>query len=182
MKNEMPSMLRHLSDKDLIARINGLTAREREATAQIVVHLAELDTRDVHLREGYASLFVYCRDALGFSDSEAFNRIEVARAGRRFPLIRRAVWVRDLGRCAFVGSTGHRCNERRFVEFHHVDPHALGGEASVDLIALRCRAHNDYEGSVYFGKKKRAPSDGSARVGEAGVAYRSRSAIARTAG
>jgi hypothetical protein len=61
--------------------------------------------------------------------------------------VKRAVWVRDLGRCAFIGTSGHRCNERRFVEFHHVDPHALGGEATVDNIALRCRRHNDYEGA-----------------------------------
>jgi hypothetical protein len=87
MQNEMLSSLRRLSDKELVARIKGLTAREREATAQIVLHLAELDTRDVHLREGYPSLFVYCRDALGLTDNEAFNRIEVARAGRRFPAI-----------------------------------------------------------------------------------------------
>src|SRR6185436_15318845 len=50
-------------------------------------HLAELDTRDVCLRDGYGSLFVYCRDALGFSEHEAYNRIEVARAARRFPVI-----------------------------------------------------------------------------------------------
>jgi hypothetical protein len=36
-------------------------------------------------------------------------------------------------------------------EFHHTDPRALGGEASVDLIELRCRRHNDYEGRLYFG-------------------------------
>ena len=69
--------------------------------------------------------------------------------------VKRAVWVRDLGRCAFVGTNGHRCNERRFLEFHHVDPRALGGEASVDLIQLRCRRHNDYEGRLYFGKRRR---------------------------
>jgi len=49
-------------------------------------HLAELDTRDVYLREGYGSLFV-CQDALGLSEWEAYNRIEVARAARRFPVI-----------------------------------------------------------------------------------------------
>jgi hypothetical protein len=36
-----------------------------------------------------------------------------------------------------------------------VDPHALGGEASVDKIELRCRRHNDYEGRLYFGKRRR---------------------------
>jgi hypothetical protein len=31
----------------------------------------------------------------------------------------------------------------------------LGGEATVDNIALRCRRHNDYEGRLYFGKRRR---------------------------
>lgn len=69
--------------------------------------------------------------------------------------VKRAVWVRDLGRCAFVGAGGHRCNERRFVEFHHLDPYALGGEATVENIQLRCRQHNDYEGRLYFGRRRR---------------------------
>jgi hypothetical protein len=359
MQNDLLVSLGRLSDTELVARLKGLAARERDTTAQLVAHLAELDTRDVHLREGYGSLFAYCRDALGLSEAEAFNRIEVARAARRFPVIlemlaagavhlttvrllaphlthgnhqevlesargkrkseveeivarlaprpdvppsvrklpaarpeaapaavappapaalvaaptsvpvpalatpalpsrpaavaplsperykfeltigagtleklrlakdmlgyavpsgdeeaildraltlllgdlakkkfsdtnnprpsrgtkararhlaaavKRAVWVRDLGRCAFIGTSGHRCNERRFLEFHHLDPYALGGEASVDRIALRCRRHNDYEGRLYFGKRRRA--DGSARVEEDRTPYGSRS-------
>jgi hypothetical protein len=78
------------------------------------------------------------------------------RATRHVPAaVKRAVWVRDLGRCSFVGQSGHRCNERRFVEFHHVDPYALGGDATVDGIQLRCRPHNDYEGRIYFGRRGR---------------------------
>ncbi len=61
--------------------------KRRGMTAQLVAHIAELDTRDVHLREGYDSLYVYCRDALGLSEGESYNRIEVARAARRFPII-----------------------------------------------------------------------------------------------
>jgi hypothetical protein len=30
--------------------------------------------------------------------------------------VKRAVWVRDLGRCAYIGPSGHRCNERPFVD------------------------------------------------------------------
>jgi hypothetical protein len=342
MQNDILVSLAHISDADLVARLKNLVACERDGTAQIVAHLAELDTRDVYLREGYPSLYVYCRDALGLSEWESYNRIEVARAARRFPgilemlaaggvnltavrllaphltpanhrevlesargkrkpeieeivarlsprpdvpasirklpvlglepshpvkdpvppagpamapppealpevgqtaaplpvpraavtplspdrymlqltiggdmleklrlakdmlghaipsgddaaildrafnallvelakkkfadterprgsratrppagnpsaAVKRAVWVRDLGRCAFVGTAGHRCNERRFVEFHHVDPRALGGEAAVEKIELRCRRHNDYEGRLYFGKRR----------------------------
>ena len=372
MHNNIPSVICRLSDADLVMRVKHLLSRERDALAELIAHLAELDTRDVHLREGYPSLYFYCRDALGLSEWEAYNRIEVARTARRFPIVlglladgsvdlttvrllaphltpenhqavleeargkrkadvqamvvrfapkpdapslvrrvpaaavspgpsngdmqsflmaappligsdagaaptspnvsqapsaravttalspdrykyqvtiggetlekircakdmlghaipsgddaaildraftallaelarkkfadraraddstvgrpgmkekdavseldssslhgkstggalvtkqpprrpsaavKRAVWMRDLGRCAFVGSGGHRCNERRFVEFHHVDPYALGGEATVDGIQLRCRAHNDYEGRLWFGAR-----------------------------
>ena len=65
--------------------------------------------------------------------------------------VKRRVWVRDLGRCAFVGTAGKRCDERGFLEFHHVTPFALGGEASFDNIQLRCRRHNAYEARLYFG-------------------------------
>jgi hypothetical protein len=340
MKNEMLASLGRLSDVDLVRSLKTLIGHERDATAQVVAHLAELDTREVHLREGFGSLYIYCRDALGLSEWESYNRIEVARTARRFPVIidmladgtvhltairllaphlkpdnhrallesargktklqiqeivarmapkpdvatsirrvtpaslspvsllpvspplpiagpremplpdtsapaapspvhatvaplspdryklqvtiggetleklrcaqdmlghtlpsgneaavldralttllvdltkkkfantskprpsrgtkwgdppaaiQRAVWVRDLGRCGFVGTGGHRCNERRFIEFHHLDPKALGGEASVDNVELRCRRHNDYEGRLWFGKRRRSP-------------------------
>ena len=39
------------------------------------------------MRAGYPSLYIYCRAALGLSEWEAYNRIEVARAVRRFPVI-----------------------------------------------------------------------------------------------
>jgi hypothetical protein len=323
---------RQLSDDELVARLKGLAASERDTTAQLVAHLAVLDTRDVHLRAGYGSLFVYCRDALALSEHEAYNRIEAARAARRFsgilarlaegsinlttvrllaphltrdnyadvlesargkkksevelivarlapwpdvppsirklpvprpvstpaaaapadvpapvgpgltaplppapfagvtPLspdrykvqltiggdtlqklrlakdmlrhaipsgddaavfdraltslladlakkkfaataqprpsggppspgsrhipaeVKRVVWLRDFGRCAFVGTNGRCCTESAFVEFHHVQPYAAGGEASIENIQLRCRRHNDYEARAYFGQ------------------------------
>jgi hypothetical protein len=71
--------------------------------------------------------------------------------GRYIPsAIRRAVWKRDAGRCAFVGTSG-RCTETGWLEFHHVHPHAEGGSASVENIQLRCRAHNQYEARLWFG-------------------------------
>ena len=65
--------------------------------------------------------------------------------------VRRAVWTRDNGSCAYASSDGRRCGETRFIEFHHVRPHEVGGEPTVANIALRCRAHNQYEADVYFG-------------------------------
>ena len=64
--------------------------------------------------------------------------------------VKRAVWPRDDGRCAFVGSNG-RYSERGFLEFHHVQPYAAGGETTIANIELRCRAHNNYEKDLFFG-------------------------------
>ena len=388
MQSDLLASLRRLSDAELVARVQDLAAGERGVTVLLVAHLAELDTRDVHFRAGHGSLFAYCRNVLSLSEQEAYSRIAVGRAARRFPVIlelleggalslttvrllaphltpanhksvlesargksklqveeiaaalwprpdapslvrklpaprlpapapydsvtglpsdqtssasscdrplsspdlapsspagydatpaplarsgsplatgrqppagswhgaatatpslpapplpaarrsaevtplspdrykvqvtiggdtleklrlakdmlrhaipsgdeaaildraltalladlakkkfaaaekprpscgtapgsrhvpaevKRTVWLRDLGRCAFVGTNGRRCPERGFLEFHYVQPHAVGGEASVGNVQLRCRCHNGYEARVYFGQ------------------------------
>jgi hypothetical protein len=68
--------------------------------------------------------------------------------------VRRAVWVRDLGCCAFMSGDGRRCGERGFVEFHHVVPYGVGGPPTVDNLELRCRAHNAYEANLYYGTRR----------------------------
>ena len=79
--------------------------------------------------------------------------------------VRRAVWKRDDGRCAFIGTDG-LCGERGFLEFHHVVPFADGGETTSENLQLRCRSHNAYEAREYFG----APL-----VREQSIAYAARS-------
>ena len=64
--------------------------------------------------------------------------------------VRRDVWRRDSGRCAFVGTHG-RCAERGFLELHHVIPFADGGVATAGNIQLRCRAHNQHEADRWCG-------------------------------
>jgi hypothetical protein len=354
VRGDFLASLRRLSDAELIAQLRDHAARERGDTVVLVAHLAELDTRDVHLRHGHGSLFAYCRDVLALSEQEAYNRIAAARATRRFPLIldllemgalnltsvrllaprltpenheevlasargknklqveeiaarlwprpdapsyvrklpaprtlgnapaassavagasaagpspvgprpfgpppslpvlsarpaaevsalspdryrmqvtiggdtleklrlakdllrhavptgdeaaildraltalladlaqrkfaaaekprasaapapgsrhipaevKRAVWLRDLGRCAFVGTSGRRCGERGFLEFHHIHPYGLGGQATVGNIQLRCRAHNGYEARVCFGRTSGQGGGGAVR-------------------
>jgi len=65
--------------------------------------------------------------------------------------IKRAAERRDGGQCAFVSRDGHRCTERSFLEFHHIEPYALGGLATLENISLRCRRHNQYEAQLIFG-------------------------------
>jgi hypothetical protein len=353
MPSELLEAVRHLTDDELVLSLKSLAARERASTAELVAHIAELDTRDLHLRAGYGSLYVYCRDALLLSEHEAYNRIEAARAARRFPVvlemlvegalntttlrlvarhltaenhravlesargrkkaeveqivaglwpqpdapplvrrlpsrtepapslsigeappatptpvsaeksavvppavppaprpvavatslapdrykvqftigtqtleklrlakdmlrhaipsgddaaildraltvllaelarkkfaacarprpgsggdpesryvpseIRRSVWLRDGGQCAFVAEEGRRCGERAFLEFHHVKPWAVGGEPTVENIQLRCRRHNGYESKVYFDRDRPLGGGGLVREGD----------------
>jgi hypothetical protein len=92
------------------------------------------------------------------------------RNSRHIPAaVKRAVWERDHGSCAFVGKQG-RCGATGFLEYHHLVPYAVGGEATTDGISLRCRAHNNHEGELYFrrsdshGRSNRPNSRNSARA------------------
>jgi hypothetical protein len=66
--------------------------------------------------------------------------------------VKREVWRRDEGRCAYTGREG-RCTERSFLEYHHVQPYAIGGVATTRNIELRCRAHNLHEASLFFARE-----------------------------
>jgi hypothetical protein len=81
------SALGQLSDQNLLAHIHIAAQAEHRATAHLVALLMELDRRRLYLGEGFPSLFAYCTDALHLSEPAAYNRIEVARAARRFPII-----------------------------------------------------------------------------------------------
>jgi hypothetical protein len=88
--------------------------------------------------------------------------------------IRKAVWERDQGRCAFRSIKERWCTERRFLEFHHIIPFAWRGETTVDNIELRCRTHNAYEGDLIFGKVLRR-SDPKYRLAAGGTGFKTSS-------
>jgi hypothetical protein len=75
-----------LSDRALVARLHLLAKCDREITAELIAHLAELDARRTLVAEAH-TLFSFCREVLGFSEDAAYNRIEVARAARKFPIL-----------------------------------------------------------------------------------------------
>ncbi len=63
--------LRQLSNQALLQRLRELVAREKRATAAVVLHLCEVERRGLHRDEGYSSLFAYCLHVLRLSESEA---------------------------------------------------------------------------------------------------------------
>jgi hypothetical protein len=87
--------------------------------------------------------------------------------------VRRAVWIRDGGRCQWKMADGTICGSTFRVEFDHVHPRALGGPSTVENTRLACRGHNQLAARRVFGdswmdrfanKKERArqPPDGLA--------------------
>ena len=67
--------------------------------------------------------------------------------------VKREVWRRDDGQCAYVSADARRCSERSFLELHHVHAYAKGGPATAANIALRCWRHNQYEAELVFGRR-----------------------------
>jgi hypothetical protein len=109
---------------------------------------------------------------------EKFAQTDRPRPGRprspraRMPstAVRRIVWKRDGGRCKYTASDGHRCEETRRVVPHHLDPWVLAGTPDTpDAYELRCQRHNDYEGRLYFGRRRRR--DEPREVQEQAVRY-----------
>ncbi len=106
------------------------------------------------------------RDAVRRHGGESGGHEEPISDSRYVPAtVRRAVWTRDGGRCAFVAQNGRRCAETGFLEFHHILPYARSGQATEANIELRCRAHNGYEAERALGQ--RASHGRAARAREA---------------
>ena len=72
--------------------------------------------------------------------------------GRNIPAaVRKAVWSRDQGSCAFVSADGRRCGSTYRLELHHLQSFAKGGPATPENLSLRCSAHNRFHAEKDFG-------------------------------
>jgi 5-methylcytosine-specific restriction endonuclease McrA len=123
-----------------------------------------------------------------FAASEAPSTCPRAtRSLRHIPAhVRRAVRERDGGQCTFVGESGHRCTERRRLEFDHVRELARGGETSVAGIRLRCSTHNQHTAGRTFGEgfmheKRQAAKEARAAAKARAAAQAKAAAKARAA-
>ena len=76
-----------LSSSDLLDALDRVAADGRELTADLIALLAECDGRKMYALEGYESLFEFCVRRLRLSESQAYHRIQAARAARDFPLV-----------------------------------------------------------------------------------------------
>ncbi|MEZ4221303.1 MAG: RuvA C-terminal domain-containing protein [Polyangiaceae bacterium] len=104
-----------LSNTELWSGTLASNARRRRAVALLVAHLAEVERRQLHLREGYSSLYDFCLRGLGMSEGEAHRSISSARVARRFPI---AVGMLADGR---LHLTGLSLLANRLTESNHAE-------------------------------------------------------------
>ena len=65
--------------------------------------------------------------------------------------VKRAVWVRDGGRCQWPVHSGGVCGSTLRVQYDHIVPRARGGPATVDNIRILCAHHNLLAARQAFG-------------------------------
>src|SRR5688572_28589578 len=52
--------LRWLSGRELLARVHSLAQKERQASACLIAHVAELESSELYRPESCSSMFIYC--------------------------------------------------------------------------------------------------------------------------
>lgn len=71
--------MKHLSDDFLLEKVKDLARRERELLTELLRYLHEVETRGLHLDRAYPSMFAFCTRYLGYSEMEAYTRIQAMR-------------------------------------------------------------------------------------------------------
>ena len=104
-----------MADEVLVREVAAVVARGNRLTARLLVVLAEVERRDLHVKEGCSSLFSYCVERLGMAEGAAYKRVWAARVGRRFPLV-----LEMIGAGA-IHLTGVHLLARHLTEENHVE-------------------------------------------------------------
>jgi len=112
-----------------------------------------------------------------FAETSRPRRVGVSKMNPRYipAHVRHEVWKRDGAQCTYIGENGRRCEERKGLQFDHVQAVARGGEARVDDLRLLCWAHNQYAaertfGSEFMRHKRVAAAEARAAAREASAA------------
>ena len=79
--------LRSLSNAALLFATRELVSKSLRAEADLVDHLGEIDERKLYLEKGHPSMFRVLHEGIRLSEGAAYNRLGVARAGRKFPSV-----------------------------------------------------------------------------------------------
>ena len=131
---------------------------------QVVVHVAANDSaghvpsgQTPHIENGphvsaETSRRIACDSSvLGIKESDNGEPLAIGRKTRSIPpAMRRALRMRDKG-CRFPG-----CTNDKFIDGHHIEHWADGGETNLDNLVLLCRHHHHLVHEGGFGCEKTA--------------------------
>lgn len=91
MNASLLSTLRSLTDKTLLEDTRQVSIREKASTLELLEHLLEVDRRKAYAIRAYSSLFDYVVRELGYSESQAAERVNAARLMRSTPEVRESI-------------------------------------------------------------------------------------------
>lgn len=74
-----------LTNENITDNLRALKAREDHIIADVLEYIGEMERRELHLALGYSTVYSYLSQCLGYSESEAYRRIEAARLMGRVP-------------------------------------------------------------------------------------------------
>ncbi len=99
-------ILATLSDKQLIRKGDRAVQSRHELAIEILDCLIEIEKRELHLEEGYSSLFDYCTRRWHYSPPKAGRTIAVARCVKNFPAVRSLLIERKITVCGIARIAG----------------------------------------------------------------------------
>jgi hypothetical protein len=100
------------------------------------------------------SIPVFEKQKFAATDQPREPRADSPSTPRTIPAhVKREIWSRDGGQCTFTNASGKRCTCRRGLEFDHIRPVAVGGDATAKNLRLLCHAHNQLEADRKLGKR-----------------------------
>src|SRR6188508_975144 len=88
--------LSHLADAELLTSTRRLVGASNKLLSQLLLHLAEVETRGIHRTRACSSLYTYCIYELRLSEDAAARRSSAARLVKRFPLLLDAIAAGEL--------------------------------------------------------------------------------------
>ena len=77
--------IQKISHKELLSQTKFLVLKERSLHTQILQHLSEIKSRQLHLKMGFSSLFEYAVKELGYSEGAAYRRIQAMKLCQQVP-------------------------------------------------------------------------------------------------
>ena len=79
--------LKSLSQQELDVRMKTLASQERALLHEVLLTIQEIDQRKSYLERGFAHLFLYLVEGVGYSAGSAQRRIDGARLLKELPLL-----------------------------------------------------------------------------------------------